>query len=133
MTDGISEIDLASAWAMLEDDAKAVLIDVRTTAEWQFVGLPLPPGRDALLVEWSRWPDGARNESFVDQVKEQVTPEQTVLLVCRSGARSRAAAGALAEAGFSSCHNVSAGFEGDVDDDGHRGGGWKDSLPWRQG
>lgn len=132
MSDTVSEIDLARAWEILEADPQAVLIDVRTAAEWQFVGTPRTPAGDPLLIEWNTWPDGARNPSFVDEVRERVQPEQTVLLLCRSGARSRAAAAALGESGFTGCHNVSAGFEGGMDDQGHRGGGWKDALPWGQ-
>lgn len=132
MSEAVSEIDLAAAWETLEADPRAVLIDVRTTAEWQFVGTPRTPGADPLLIEWNTWPDGSRNPRFVEQVREQVAPDQTVLLLCRSGARSRAAASALTDAGFAHCHNVTAGFEGPLDDEGHRGGGWKGSLPWGQ-
>lgn len=132
MSDAVSEIDLPAAWEVLEADPQAVLIDVRTAAEWQFVGTPRPPAGEPLLIEWNTWPEGARNPRFVEQVRERVAPEQTVLLLCRSGARSRAAAAELAEAGYANCHNVSAGFEGPLDDEGHRGGGWKGNLPWGQ-
>ena len=132
MSESVSEIDLAAAWRMLDSDRRAVLIDVRTAAEWEFVGRPLTPSGDPLLIEWNTWPAGARNPRFVDEVGERVDPDQTVLLLCRSGARSRAAAAALGAAGYGDCHNVTAGFEGGLDDEGHRAGGWKDALPWSQ-
>ncbi|MCG8547403.1 MAG: rhodanese-like domain-containing protein [Alphaproteobacteria bacterium] len=127
------------AWALLEQDPNACLIDVRTEAEWRYVGLPLLAalGRDTLCVSWQSYPDNALNPAFVDQVAAQgVRPDQTVLLICRSGQRSRSAAIALTAQGFARCYNVAEGFEGDRDDTGHRGtvGGWKVAgLPWAQG
>jgi rhodanese-related sulfurtransferase len=89
-------------------------------------------------VEWQSFPSGAPNPGFVDQASQALGADkaQAVLLICRSGARSRAAAIALAKAGFEKAFNVAGGFEGDPDDQGHRGNsnGWKASgLPWRQG
>ena len=127
------------AWTVLEQDPNACLIDVRTEAEWRYVGLPLLAalGRDTLCVSWQSYPDNALNPAFVDQVAAQgVRPDQTVLLICRSGQRSRSAAIALTAQGFARCYNVAEGFEGDRDDTGHRGtvGGWKVAgLPWAQG
>ena len=127
------------AWALLEQDPNACLIDVRTEAEWRYVGLPLLAalGRDTLCVSWLTYPDNAHNSAFVDQVAAAgVKPDQTVLLICRSGQRSRSAAMALTAQGFARCINVAEGFEGDRDDTGHRGtvGGWKVAgLPWAQG
>lgn len=127
------------AWTVLEQDPNACLIDVRTEAEWRYVGLPLVAalGRDTLCVSWQSYPDNALNPAFVDQVAaEGVRPDQTVLLICRSGQRSRSAAIALTARGFARCYNVAEGFEGDRDDTGHRGtvGGWKVAgLPWAQG
>ncbi|MEM7274034.1 MAG: rhodanese-like domain-containing protein [Actinomycetota bacterium] len=130
----VSELTLDQAWTALETDPDAVLIDVRTVAEWNFVGLPNlgSLGKAVRTVEWVRFPDGAPNPQFVAQATEGLTPTTTVLLLCRSGARSRAAAQALAAAGFPDVHNVTAGFEGDLDPEGHRHGGWKDALPWIQ-
>lgn len=135
MNPSIPEIDLDEAWRLLQARPDAVLIDVRTEPEWQFVGVPALEsiGKAAMFVSWSRYPNEA-NTSFVDEVKAAgVQPEQTVLLLCRSGARSRAAARALADAGYADCHNITAGFEGPLDEAGHRRGGWKShGLPWRQ-
>ncbi|WP_321343580.1 rhodanese-like domain-containing protein [Breoghania sp.] len=129
-------------YAALEQDATAVLVDVRTRAEWSYVGVPdlSPLGRQALFVEWQSFPDGARNPSFVDDVcsllkKTGATNENAIYFLCRSGARSQGAAAALTQAGFSQCFNVLSGFEGPLDESGHRGtlAGWKqEGLPWRQ-
>jgi rhodanese-related sulfurtransferase len=110
------------------------LIDVRTEAEWRTVGVPSLDalGKAPLLIEWQDLA-GALNPSFVDQVKAQgLPPEAPVLLLCRSGVRSRAAAIALTRAGFATCINVADGFEGPPGPDGRRTvAGWKvEGLPW---
>jgi rhodanese-related sulfurtransferase len=127
------------AWEILERDPDACLIDVRTDAEWRYVGLPKLDtlGKATLCVCWQVFPDNKVNDRFVDDVKAQgIRPDQTLLLLCRSGQRSRSAAVALTAAGFKCCYNVAEGFEGDRDGSGHRGtvGGWKVAgLPWGQG
>lgn len=129
----------AEAWALLEKEPKAVLIDVRTVPEWNFVGVPRLDslGKETLCISWQSYPEMARNENFAAEVAAKgVSPDQPVLLLCRSGARSRAAAIALTAAGFGPCYNVAEGFEGDRDGALHRGsvGGWKVAgLPWAQG
>lgn len=133
------DIKPKEAWDILEREADACLIDVRTEAEWRYVGLPTldAVGKPVHCVCWQLFPDNRLNEGFVEEVRAQgVRPEQTVLLLCRSGQRSRHAAIALTAAGFARCFNVSEGFEGDKDAAGHRGtvGGWKVAgLPWGQG
>ena len=134
--------DLTSdaAWALLNDNPKAQLVDVRTTAEWSFVGLPdlSSVGRDVHCVEWQSFPTMAVNPDFVGQTKAQLAgaaADTPVLFLCRSGARSRAAAIAMTRAGFSRAYNIAGGFEGDMDQQRHRGqrNGWKASgLPWKQ-
>lgn len=132
------DVDSATAWARLAEDPDAVLIDVRTRAEWSFVGLPdlEPLGKQACLVEWQRFPDMSQNPRFVEEVEAAgVAREGSVYLLCRSGARSANAAAALTQAGFANCFNVADGFEGGHDGEGHRGtvAGWKAAgLPWRQ-
>ena len=127
------------AWAALELDPGAVLIDVRTRPEWSYVGVPDLAALDKPLIkiEWQSYPDGARNPNFAAEVAAAgVKPGQKVLLLCRSGARSQAAAQLLTAQGWSDCYNVSDGFEGPQDDSNHRGhlAGWKhDGLPWTQG
>ena len=135
---GAARLDVAT-YEEVERDPRAVLIDVRTDAEWRYVGLPdlSGVGKEIALISWQTYPDMARNGGFVDQVRGAgVAEDQPVYLICRSGQRSRDAAIALTAAGFQSAHNVSEGFEGGHDEAGHRGriAGWKArGLPWRQG
>jgi rhodanese-related sulfurtransferase len=133
------DITAADAWERLQADPKAQLVDVRTMAEWNFVGLPdlSSLGRQVHCIEWQAFPTGARNPGFVSEAAQVLGDKNApVLLLCRSGARSRAAAIALTEAGFAQAFNIAGGFEGDHDGEGHRGNrsGWKaENLPWKQG
>ena len=132
----VAELSLADAWSILEADDRAVLVDVRTSAEWNFVGVPTVGEleRDVRLVEWITFPGGGPNPEFLTAASADLDRDQPVLFLCRSGARSEAAARVFDAAGFTQTYNVTAGFEGDLDGDGHRGGGWKhEGLPWRQG
>lgn len=141
--DYAGDIAPSQAWERLQADPKAQLIDVRTMAEWSFVGLPdlSELGRRTHCIEWQVFPDMAVNAHFAAEAAQAVAkagagPADTVLLLCRSGARSRAAAIALTAAGFASAFNIAGGFEGDPDGQRHRGNvnGWKaEGLPWRQG
>jgi rhodanese-related sulfurtransferase len=140
----VDQVDPAEAYRILESDSEAALIDVRTRAEWAFVGLPdiSALGRQVWPIEWAVFPSMARNPAFVDEVATTMNGKlpSRLLFICRSGARSLAAAqavaAALAEKGVTAhCTNVAEGFEGDLDQSGHRGraGGWKArGLPWRQ-
>ncbi len=130
----IAELSSDEAFYALTHDPDAVLIDVRTNAEWNFVGVPdlSSIDKDVRLVEWIAYPTGAANPNFVAEATADLDPATPILLVCRSGARSLAAATALVENGFTNVTNVADGFEGDVDADGHRHGGWKDAAPWKQ-
>lgn len=136
------DISVNEAWALLKGDPKAQLVDVRTAAEWTFVGLPdlSQLGRTPILVELQTFPDMRRNGEFDRAVQERLQAagagEATpVVFLCRSGGRSQAAARALTAMGFSKCFNVAGGFEGDLDARRHRGtaNGWKAAgLPWTQ-
>ncbi len=136
------DIDPKEAWALLQSDPKAQLVDVRSAAEWTFVGVPdlSPLARKAILVEWQVYPDMGKNPAFEQTVMARLTAAggamvSPVFFLCRSGARSRAAAIAMTAKGFARCFNVAGGFEGDVDAERHRGNtnGWKaDGLPWVQ-
>ena len=131
-------------WAGLTDKTGAILVDVRTNAEWSFVGIPdlSSLNKQAMLIEWKEFPTMAQNETFASQLMDTLngTAPSDVYFLCRSGVRSLAAAalmsGVFADQGWSvNCINVTEGFEGDVDPDGHRGklNGWKASgLAWRQ-
>lgn len=125
------------AWERLESDEQTVLVDVRTRAEWTFVGVPdlSGIGKQAVPLEWTTFPEGAVNQGFLEGLRDQVPPDAPVLFLCRSGGRSAAAADAATAAGWTDAYNVLDGFEGPVDEQGHRAvSGWKTSdLPWRQG
>ena len=132
------DVTPAEAYAAVTSEEDAVLVDVRTRAEWTFVGVPdlSTAGGAPVLVEWSTYPEGNVNERFLDEVGDAgVVPGRPVYLLCRSGVRSRAAAEALTAAGLGPAYNVVEGFEGPHDADGHRAvSGWKNAgLPWRQG
>jgi len=132
------DLDPRAGYDLLAEDADAVLVDVRTRAEWSYVGLPdlSDLGKEVLRVEWQTFPDGAVNPDFVAHLERAGVPKEApVLFLCRSGVRSVAAANAATAAGYRQAHNVSEGFEGGVDAAGHRGtsSGWKAAgLPWRQ-
>ena len=126
------------AWSALENNPRAVLVDVRTSAEWAHVGLPdlRPLGREVLRIEWQRYPDGRVNMDFVEQLADAgVDKDQPVFFLCRSGVRSVAAAQVAAAAGWTASRNILEGFEGPHDARQHRSGsGWKVAgLPWVQG
>ncbi len=109
----------------------ATLVDVRTRAEQDWVGRV--PG--AVEIEWNLYPGSVRNEHFAAQLTQQVDPEALVLFLCRSGARSDAAARLATGLGYANCFNILEGFEGDKDANGHRNtvGGWRRAgLPWQQ-
>lgn len=133
------DVTSKEAWEVLSRDPEAVLVDVRTDAEWAYVGLPdlSRLGKSPLLVQWQSFPDMQLNQDFAGEiVAKGVGREQTVFLICRSGQRSRHAAMALCAAGYGRCYNVSDGFEGRHDAERHRGTteGWKAAgLPWTQG
>lgn len=137
------DVSPQDAFERLGGDADCVLIDVRTRAEWAFVGVCNLEacGKTPLLVEWQRYPDMAVNEDFVGEVEAAMagdvgsaSPDRSLLFLCRSGVRSVAAAQAMTASGYTQSFNVTQGFEGVLDDEGHRGvGGWKaQGLPWMQ-
>jgi len=128
-------------WDALAGNPEAHLVDVRTDAEWAFVGVPdlNPAGKQTLLIPWQVYPTMQRNGAFVDHLRQAgLTPDHHIYFICficRSGVRSMAAAEAAEAAGFPNVYNVADGFEGPPDHQGHRGAtaGWKaDGLPWRQ-
>jgi rhodanese-related sulfurtransferase len=132
------DLSPAEAFALLGSNPDAVLVDVRTKAEWSYVGTPdlSELGRKVVLAEWVTFPDGARNPRFLQDVTAGgAAKEAPVVFLCRSGVRSVAAAEAATQAGFTAAYNITEGFEGPSDDSGHRGtgAGWKvRGLPWRQ-
>ena len=134
----VQDVRPAEAWDALRNDPAAVLVDVRTDAEWTFVGLPdlSTAGKQPALIPWQVYPSMGVNGAFTDHLRKAgATPLNRIYFLCRSGARSLAAAQAAQAAGFPNSYNVADGFEGPPDAEGHRGtvAGWKaEGLPWRQ-
>ena len=140
----VDELTPQDAHAALAADPSSILIDVRTRAEWTFTGMPdlSALGKDVLAVEWVSFPSMTPNPRFYDELlaKAGGTLPDRLFFICRSGARSMAAARAIAAESAARghavrCTNVAEGFEGDPDEAHHRGtrNGWKvHGLPWRQ-
>lgn len=135
------DITPLEAWKLLSDNPHAVLVDVRTDAEWRFVGVPdlSSLGRQVVFIEWNTT-DGTYNEGFANELRERVPPpaadeERPVVFLCRSGNRSIGAAEVATQVGITPAYNVLDGFEGHLNANGHRGEtGWRAiGLPWKQG
>ena len=129
------------AYQKLKDDPRGVLVDVRSAMEFLFVG----HAAGSVHVAWIDEPDWEVNPDFVKQVRQVMLggvsssdehdTDAPVLLICRSGKRSKEAGEALINAGFTEVYNVSEGFEGDLDENHQRStkGGWRfHGLPWEQ-
>lgn len=118
------------AWQWVQAGS-AVLVDVRTDAEREWVGFV--PG--AVPLAWKQWPGMALNPAFDEGIRAAAAQTGKLVMLCRSGVRSVAAAKRAAELGVEA-YNILEGFEGDPDEHAHRGhkGGWRfHRLPWRQG
>ena len=133
----IKRVTPAQAWQILNGDTQAILLDVRSKVEYDYVGHPA----GALNIMWKDYPEWKENANFVAEVKAALNArggdnvKRPILAICRSGARSLAAVKALAAAGYSDLTNVEDGFEGDKDAHGHRCSvsGWRyHQLPWEQ-
>lgn len=128
------------AWQLVQDDPRAVLVDIRSTMEYLFVGHP----QGAVHVPWIDEPEWDVNPHFVTDIRKLMLggavctldePCAPVILICRSGKRSKEAGALLMESGFNSVFHVGEGFEGDLDEHHHRStqGGWRfHDLPWEQ-
>lgn len=134
--DYAGDITPQESWKLLAENPESVLVDVRTAAEWNWVGVPdlSNLGRQVVFIEWNT--AGGRNQNFVaDLIAAGVTPgERPVIFLCRSGNRSIPAAQAATAAGIAPAYNMLEGFEGQLDEHGHRGAsGWRaEGLPWKQ-
>jgi rhodanese-related sulfurtransferase len=136
------DVSCEAAWADLQGSAQATLVDVRTAAEWAYVGVPslTPIGKSTVLIEWDRFPSGELVPDFAGRLKSAldragIDRDAPIYFICRSGNRSRHAAMAAAAGGYKNSFNVEYGFEGRLSSDRHRGtaGSWKASgLPWVQ-
>ncbi len=120
------------AYEALQRNPEALLIDCRTEIEFFYVGHPV----GAVNIEWHLSPDFEINPHFAqDVLHEAGHKDRPLLLICRSGKRTLAAAAALEDAGFTDVVNILEGFEGELDEHFHRNtlGGWrKAGLPWEQ-
>jgi rhodanese-related sulfurtransferase len=124
------EVTPQEAW-QLHQLAGAIIVDVRTEAEYNWVG-HVPGTR---LIEWKRWRENERNPDFERELIREYSRDDLLLLLCRSAVRSHHAAEAAASVGFTRVYNILEGFEGDLNADKRRGalGGWrKAGLPWEQ-
>ncbi len=120
------------AWQLWKSKPGAQLVDVRTRAEWDWVGRI--PG--TIEIELLSYPGNRPNPAFADELRQKVATDAPVLFICRSGGRSHNAAMIAMQAGYAESYNVLEGFEGDRDAQGHRNmvGGWRAAgLPWTQG
>jgi len=136
----IKEIKPKEAFSLLEQQKNAVLIDVRSTMEYSFVGHPI----NAIHVPLREPPDWKNKPEFVATLRETLAAtaaensmldDTPLFMLCRSGARSMLAAEMLVKDGFTRVYNIAEGFEGDRDDSGHRNtiNGWRfHDLPWEQ-
>ena len=140
----VTEVLPHDAWEELKSDSNTVLVDVRTRAEWAYVGSPNLDelGKQVIRIEWLAFPEMSVNSEFTGELFScfgDKFPDK-IYFICRSGIRSLDAAEyvmeILSEIGRkTNCVNVDEGFEGDLDDNNHRGlvnGGKKRGLPWRQ-
>ncbi|MEK8226162.1 rhodanese-like domain-containing protein [Oerskovia sp. M15] len=120
--DGYAGDITQQAWALLEQDPTAVLVDVRTDAEWRFVGVPdlSTSGREPILTQWVTF-DGGPTRVRRRAHRGRADPDRPVVFLCRSGARSISAAKAATAAGLGPAYNILEGFEGALDSAGHRG------------
>lgn len=139
MSEQVQSIGPKQAWEICQQNPRALLVDIRSSMEFLFVGHP----EGAVHVPWIDEPDWTINENFVTDVRKLMlggivdgsSGVAPVLLICRSGQRSLEAAEKLIEAGISNVYNVDEGFEGELDDEHHRStlGGWRyHNLPWQQ-
>jgi rhodanese-related sulfurtransferase len=120
------------AFEIQQRERDALLVDCRTEMEFFYVGHPV----GAVNIEWHTTPNFEVNPTFADDVlREAGSKERPILLICRSGKRTLDAGAALEAEGFKDVTNVLEGFEGELDENFHRGtlGGWrKAGLPWEQ-
>jgi rhodanese-related sulfurtransferase len=138
----VDDVNVEEVWERLKQDPASVLIDVRTQAEWAYVGVPdlSSLGKQPYLIEWQHFPEGGVNPSFTSQLSSELAAfgadqDTDLYFICRSGQRSLHSAEAMAAVRYRACHNVEGGFEGPLYNEAHRGSsaGCKAAgLPWVQ-
>ena len=138
--DYAGDISCAEAWQILAETPDSVLVDVRTSVEWQLIGKPdlTTLNKEPVYLQWVTME--GMNPAFMTELKvalakRNVQPETPLVFVCQSGGRSKMAAMQCTAEGFARCYNLVEGFEGDLDEQQHRNSvnGWKVAgLPWTQ-
>ncbi len=138
MTQQLKTITALKAWEICQQDPRTLLIDVRSSMEYLFVGHP----KGAVHIPWIDEPDWVINDNFVTEIRKLVLgglknspTEVAIILICRSGNRSDDAGKVLAKAGIENVYHIDEGFEGKLDDNHQRStvGGWRfHQLPWEQ-
>lgn len=140
----VTQINPKDAFKILVEDKNSVLVDVRTFEEFAFVGTVDPTlfGGRMILSPWKLTMSMKDNPSFIEDLEAMLerffgpkSNESKILFLCRSGARSNAAANLVSSMGYAQCFNILGGFEGDLDSENQRGSfsGWKaEKLPWKQ-
>lgn len=128
--------DPATCFAQLSENPQALLVDCRSAIEWQLLGIPdlSSLGKKTLLVEWTDY-NNQRNPNFLDQITGFATKDTPIIMICRIGGRSAAACQLLVDNGFTTVTNMTEGYEGRVNENGHRNvvEGWRArGLPWQQ-
>jgi rhodanese-related sulfurtransferase len=142
MPDGeyAGDVTAREAWDVLAANADALLIDVRTQVEWNLIGRAdlSSISREPLYLQWVtlKGPNPDFVKELDEALKERATEKSAPLFfMCQSGGRSKISAMQCTELGYTACHNIAEGFEGDLDEHQHRNSinGWKASgLPWKQ-
>ncbi len=138
MSQKVKAISAPDAWQICQQDPRALLIDVRSSMEYLFVGHP----QGSLHVPWIDEPDWVVNEHFVVDIRKlalgglhETSGDVPIILICRSGVRSAEAGKVLIESGMKNVYHIDEGFEGKLDSSHHRStvGGWRFyDLPWEQ-
>ncbi len=139
MSKELQSLTPAEAWKVCQENSRALLIDVRSSMEHLFVGHPV----GAVHVPWIDEPDWVVNPHFVTDIRKLILggvagdadSSVPIVLICRSGKRSKEAGQLLINSGIYNVYNIDEGFEGDLDDEHHRStkGGWRfRDLPWQQ-
>ena len=130
-TQELGHLSSLEAWDFLQEDPNAKLIDIRSSMEFLFIGHPT----NSIHIGWMEEPDWDINPNFVEDIKAVQEDNCPIVMICRSGNRSEIAGDQLLEAGLTNIYHITEGFEGDRDENNHRGtlnGGRFHGLPWEQ-
>lgn len=139
--DQVTDISPTDAWKLIQEKPISLFVDVRSHMEFLFIGHPV----SAIHIPWIDEPDWTVNPRFVTEIRQLVLGGLShnednlhsvpIILICRSGQRSKESGNLLIQEGFTNVYNISTGFEGELDDNHQRStkNGWRfDGLPWEQ-